>query len=310
MATRLSFSVAKQPRHGRVIIDRTTGEGRYVPRENWYGNDSFVYRVSDGRLSDTGTIVVNAHPVNDAPAFGSAALTREVAFNAVPDSAVDTPVQAWDPDGDQILYGISDSNNLFTIDAGTGQIRVAEGSVINHQLGSTIEVTITATDVPAPVDSGPITPITVETTVTIEVVEKARRTAQSVVVPGGGFAGFAGLGGLGGGGGGGDEPTPSTVDFEWTVARDIEELAAGNSAPTGLWSDGSTAAAPRQRRGAPATRCTPTTRRAASARRRASSGWTRSTAPRAASGPAAGSPGSPTADATGSSPTIWPAASA
>ncbi|MCY4571438.1 MAG: Ig-like domain-containing protein, partial [Gemmatimonadetes bacterium] len=228
----LVFSIATRPRHGTVTIDRTTGEGRYVPRANWYGNDSFVYRVSDGRLSDTGTMVINAHPVNDAPAFGSGSLTRQVAFNAVPDSAVDTPVQARDPDGDQILYGISDSDNLFTIDAGTGQIRVAEGSVINQQLGSTIEVTITATDVPAPVDSGPITPITVETTVTIEVVEKARRTAQSVLVPGGGFAGF---GGFGGGGGGGGEPTPSIVDFEGAVARGIEGLAGGDNAPPPPW---------------------------------------------------------------------------
>ena len=55
-----------------------------------------------------------------------------------------------------------------------------------------------------------------------------------------GSPGSPGSAGSAGGGGGGDEPTPSTVDFEWTVARDIEELAAGNSAPTGLWSDGST----------------------------------------------------------------------
>ena len=41
-----------------------------------------------------------------------------------------------------------------------------------------------------------------------------------------------------GGGGGPSGPTPSEVDFEWTVERDIEELDGGNDWPTGLWSDG------------------------------------------------------------------------
>ena len=44
----------------------------------------------------------------------------------------------------------------------------------------------------------------------------------------------------GGGGGGGGGPTPSEVDFEWNVKRDIEELDGGNDRATGVWSDGTT----------------------------------------------------------------------
>ncbi len=44
----------------------------------------------------------------------------------------------------------------------------------------------------------------------------------------------------GGGGGGPSAPSPSTVDYEWTVKRDIEELASGNDSATGMWSDGTT----------------------------------------------------------------------
>ena len=44
----------------------------------------------------------------------------------------------------------------------------------------------------------------------------------------------------GGGGGGGGGPTPSEVEFEWTVDRDIEELDGGNDRATGVWSDGTT----------------------------------------------------------------------
>ncbi|MCY3655370.1 MAG: cadherin-like beta sandwich domain-containing protein, partial [Chloroflexi bacterium] len=52
------------------------------------------------------------------------------------------------------------------------------------------------------------------------------------------FAGGIPGGGFGGGGGGPSGPTPSEVDYEWTVKRDIEALDAGNDWPTGSWSDG------------------------------------------------------------------------
>ena len=44
----------------------------------------------------------------------------------------------------------------------------------------------------------------------------------------------------GGGGGGPSGPTPSDVDFEWNITRDIEELDSDHGSPTGAWSDGTT----------------------------------------------------------------------
>ena len=44
----------------------------------------------------------------------------------------------------------------------------------------------------------------------------------------------------GGGGGGGSGPSPSEVDFEWNVARDIESLDPGSDRSTGIWSNGKT----------------------------------------------------------------------
>ena len=41
-----------------------------------------------------------------------------------------------------------------------------------------------------------------------------------------------------GGGGGPSGPTPSGIEFEWNVTRDIEQLDSGHDAPTGAWSDG------------------------------------------------------------------------
>ncbi len=44
----------------------------------------------------------------------------------------------------------------------------------------------------------------------------------------------------GGGGGGPSGPSPSEVDFEWTVTHDIDELDSDHGSPTGAWSDGAT----------------------------------------------------------------------
>ena len=49
-----------------------------------------------------------------------------------------------------------------------------------------------------------------------------------------------GVGGFVGGGGGGGGPSPSTLDFEWTVEHDIEALDPTHDTPTGAWSDGRT----------------------------------------------------------------------
>ncbi len=42
------------------------------------------------------------------------------------------------------------------------------------------------------------------------------------------------------GGGGGGGPSPSILDFEWSVKRDIEALDSTHDSPTGSWSDGAT----------------------------------------------------------------------
>ena len=42
---------------------------------------------------------------------------------------------------------------------------------------------------------------------------------------------------LGGGGGGPSGPSPSKLDFEWTVTHDIGSLDSDHDVPTGLWSD-------------------------------------------------------------------------
>ncbi len=65
------------PQHGTIeVIDRTTGEFRYTPNDDYYGEDTFTYRLSTQEnvsqqamnLSTFATVTLNIAPVNDAPA--------------------------------------------------------------------------------------------------------------------------------------------------------------------------------------------------------------------------------------------------
>ena len=142
--------------------------------------------------------------VNDNPVFhdeeGAAVteLTRSVAEDASEGDAVGAPVEAYDDDGDTLTYELEDGddqNELFTIDRGTGQIRVGADVTLDRETApnsfeitvsaydptraqaAEVTVTITETDVPeAPsIDSGPsrlslneITDASQSTTITVD----------------------------------------------------------------------------------------------------------------------------------------------
>ena len=61
----LRVSVLTQPLNGRARVesDRTI---TYTPNVNFAGDNSFTYRVSDGSLSDAGSVTVTVEAVNDA----------------------------------------------------------------------------------------------------------------------------------------------------------------------------------------------------------------------------------------------------
>ena len=103
----------------------------------------------------------------------------------------------------------------------------------------------------APQETGAPQNITLTLTVTDDGAGALRGIATIAVVVGGslpsgpviigGGVGGGGIGGGGGGGGGGPSgPTPSTVDFEWTVKHDLAALEDDHDTPTGMWGDGTT----------------------------------------------------------------------
>ena len=72
----------------RVESDRTI---TYTPNANFAGENSFTYRVSDGSLSDDGSVTVTVEAVNDAPTFPSPTAARSVPEDAQADATSARP---------------------------------------------------------------------------------------------------------------------------------------------------------------------------------------------------------------------------
>ena len=91
----------------------------FTPNADFNGPVSFDYTVSDGTVSDTGTVNLAVNPVNDAPVFTSSA-SFTVAENH---TAVGT-VTAVDPEHNAFTFALAGGadQSLFSIDAHTGAL--------------------------------------------------------------------------------------------------------------------------------------------------------------------------------------------
>ena len=219
----LLLTVVTPPLNGRASVNEPASAGdrrtiTYEPNADYHGADTFTYRARDTgspSLSNIATVSVQVDAVNDAPTFASQAATRSVSESAEAGDHVGAPVTATDIDeNDTLTYGLSGPDALsFVIDA-AGQITVGTGVTFDAVTTFEYAVTVEARD-----RAG--ASATIDVTITV--------TAGPVISGGGG----------GGGGGGPSGPSPSSVDFEWNVKRDIESLDSSHDSPTGSWSNGS-----------------------------------------------------------------------
>ena len=156
---------------------------------------------------------------NSAPAFDDDMVTRSIGQGTAAGRAIGAPVTATDPDqGDILTYSLTGTDaEAFEIDAATGQIRTK--AVLDPQVKRIYAVTVSVHD-GFDASHNPSDAEDDSTVVTITVTE-----VSTPVFGGGG----------GGGGGGPSGPSPSVVDFKWTVKHDLEALDESNGMPTGLW---------------------------------------------------------------------------
>ena len=126
---------------------------------------------------------------------------------------------ATDPEGDRITYAWSSNGGGSFADAGAAETTWTAPA--KTDTAQSITLTLTVTDDGAGALRG---------TATINVTVRGNQPPPGpiIIITGGG----------GGGGGGSSGPTPSDIDFEWNVRRDIEELDGEHDSPSGSWSDG------------------------------------------------------------------------
>jgi Ca2+-binding RTX toxin-like protein len=170
----LTYSIARAPAHGTLILDSATGAYRYAPAPEYAGADSFAITVSDGRGgTDSAEVAVVVTPVNDSPVGVDAALAAsagqpsagQVIASDVDDSALGfavllAPVQgslALDPDSRAFIYrpklgagGVDEASILVTDAAGAealvtltftiapATISLAGGSVVEGAAAGTV----------------------------------------------------------------------------------------------------------------------------------------------------------------------------
>ena len=101
----LSFEVIQKPTNGTLVGNGPNYD--YLPTENFFGNDSFIVKASDGELeSNATTINLVVNPTNDAPSFASSK-------NSVHSGLRETPyrmkIAVEDADNDELTLTIAEN---------------------------------------------------------------------------------------------------------------------------------------------------------------------------------------------------------
>lgn len=115
----LTYAIVTNPTQGTLVsFNPNNGQFRYVPKPNFYGNDSFTFQANDGTVSsNVGTITIRVFAVNDAP------VAELVILETPSDVAVNGRMVATDPDNPNLTYSIvtqPSSGVLSNVDLAAG----------------------------------------------------------------------------------------------------------------------------------------------------------------------------------------------
>ncbi len=96
----LTYRIVSQPSHG--TLTGTAPNVTYKPEANYHGQDSFTFKVNDGKAdSETKTVSITVNSVNDVPVADAQTISLE-------ENAEDFPITltASDADGDDLTYTV------------------------------------------------------------------------------------------------------------------------------------------------------------------------------------------------------------
>jgi len=97
----LTVASVNAPGHGTAVIN-SNQTVTYTPASNFFGMDSFIYTVSDGRGgTSTATVTVTVTSVNDPP------VAKDQSVTTAPGTPVAITLEATDVDGDPLNYTLS-----------------------------------------------------------------------------------------------------------------------------------------------------------------------------------------------------------
>ena len=192
----VSLHYTIDPDDGAFGIVPVTGELRTAKVLDYESGDrSFdvtVTATDPTGLSDSIAVTIEVNNVdeapvgggtNQAPAFAPATMDREVAENTAADTAFDEPVEATDPNTDDVItYTLGGTDaGYFDIDETTGQLMTS--GALDHESQSSYTVTVTATDDDADDPLSGMTTVTITVT-DVEEVGAVTLDTESPVVDG------------------------------------------------------------------------------------------------------------------------------
>lgn len=110
----LTYTIVSAPSHG--TLSGSGANQTYTPAPDYYGSDSFTYDVSDGTLtSNTATVSITVHPVNDAPV-----ITLTAPASGSEGSAISASASTSDIEGDTVAIAWNVTKNGSPYASGTG----------------------------------------------------------------------------------------------------------------------------------------------------------------------------------------------
>ncbi|MBV09271.1 MAG: hypothetical protein CMN21_08645, partial [Rubinisphaera sp.] len=144
----LVYTILDEPQHG-TLTEQIDGSLIYRPDLGHEGIETLTYEVSDGVLSDTGTITITVRhgiTTNNAPAL------EDQAVNLSEDATLGTTVVvgnlASDADLDTLTYRIASGNSagLFAIDSASGEITLASTDGLDWETTDSYTLMVEVTD--------------------------------------------------------------------------------------------------------------------------------------------------------------------
>ena len=173
----LTYAVVTNPAHG--TLSGTGATRTYTPAANYFGADSFTFRVNDGLLnSATATVSITVAPVNDAPVATAQSVTTSE------DTAKAITLAGTDPDGNPLTYAVVTNPAHGTL-SGTGATRTytpaanyfgADSFTFRVNDGLLNSATATVSITVAPVNDAPVA--------TAQSVTTSEDTAKAITLVG------------------------------------------------------------------------------------------------------------------------------